>query len=76
MFERNQPERPEREIPYFNGMPPGSQPQQPPQHQQPNYYQPQPRRPRGSGFWVSTQIPWWVWLTLGIGLAVVAGSIF
>lgn len=68
MSDRMRNPRPSREIPRYNGAIPEAQTQAKPSR----YYDPrqQPKRVvllRGS---------WWVWLSIGIGLAVVAGALF
>ncbi|MDF2559469.1 MAG: hypothetical protein K0R99_915 [Microbacterium sp.] len=67
MSDRMRNPRPGREVPRYNGAIPEAQ-----SKQQPRQYDPrqQPKRVvllRGS---------WWVWLSIGIGLTVVAGALF
>lgn len=68
MSERFHNPRPSQEIPRYNGAIPEARPQA----QRSRFYDPrkQPKRVvilRGS---------WWVWLSIGIGLAVVVGALF
>lgn len=68
MSDRMRNPRRDQEIPRYNGAVPEGRPQA----QSSRYYDPrqQPKRVvllRGS---------WWVWLSIGIGLTVVAGALF
>jgi hypothetical protein len=67
MSDRMPSPRPVREIPRIDGVIPEARPQQ----QQPRRFDPrqQPKRV------VLLHGSWWVWLSIGIGLAVVAGAL-
>lgn len=66
MPDRSTSPRREREIPRYSGSLPESQPKPP--HR---FYDPS-QRPRRV---ISLRGSWWVWLSIGIGLAVVANAL-
>lgn len=68
MSDRMRNPRPSREIPRYNGAIPEARSQL----KQPRQYDPrhQPKRI------VLLHGAWWVWLSIGIGLTVVAGALF
>jgi len=68
MSDRMPNPRPPREIPRYNGAVPEARPQAQPSR----FYDPrqQPKRV------VLLRGPWWVWLSIGIGLTVVASALF
>lgn len=67
MRDRTPCPRRDREVPRFDGVIPEARPQ----NQQPRRYDPrqQPKRV------VLLHGSWWAWLSIGIGLAVVAGAL-